>query len=157
MASSSRFSVADSQGAPRSLTPDQWLTGTQNTLSRFSAAGLNTVLVADTPWPGFEVPACLARASWSPSIFSHGCSFTRDAALRPAFQAAEVQAATQVSGASVLDMNDAVCGAPTCEASRGGKVIYLDSNHLTATFARSLAPLLAAKLDAVWPHATASF
>ena len=150
MASSSRLSAADSRGVPRAATADQWFTGTLDTVSTFRAAGLTTVLMADTPWPEFEVPACLGRAAWNPSLSWHGCSFERDTALKPAFYAAETRAISRTPGASMIDLNDGVCDASVCQPTRGEVVVYRDTNHLTATFARSLAPRLAAMLDAAW-------
>ena len=49
-----------------------------------------------------------------------------------------------------IDMNDQVCGAGSarCETERGGMVLYTDDDHLTATFSRSLGPVLGERLEA---------
>jgi hypothetical protein len=48
----------------------------------------------------------------------------------------------------VVDMNDQVCAAPRCPTVRGGVVVFTDDNHLTASFSRSTAPVLGARVDA---------
>ena len=47
----------------------------------------------------------------------------------------------------MLDLTSAVCGPAICDPARGGIIIYREPDHLTTTFAGSLAPLLAKKLD----------
>jgi hypothetical protein len=42
----------------------------------------------------------------------------------------------------VVDFTNAICDAETCHAVVGGVVVYADSNHLTGTFAETIAPQL---------------
>jgi hypothetical protein len=55
------------------------------------------------------------------------------------------RAADQVPGVEVLDMSDYLCRQETCPAVIGNVLVYRD-NHLTNTFAKSLAPVLSRKL-----------
>ena len=41
-----------------------------------------------------------------------------------------------------LDIADAVCDPTTCPGELGNVLVYLDDDHLTATYAASMAPLL---------------
>lgn len=41
-----------------------------------------------------------------------------------------------------MDMTTAVCPCDPCPAVVNRKIVYRDGHHLTATFARSLAPAL---------------
>jgi hypothetical protein len=41
-----------------------------------------------------------------------------------------------------LDLADRVCGPAFCPAVVGNVLVYLDDNHLTASYARSMAPLV---------------
>jgi hypothetical protein len=41
-----------------------------------------------------------------------------------------------------LDLTDHICEPTTCHAVTGGVITYFDGSHLTATFARTLAPYL---------------
>jgi hypothetical protein len=42
----------------------------------------------------------------------------------------------------VADFTNAFCDAETCHAVVGGVVVYMDGNHLTGTFAETMAPQL---------------
>jgi hypothetical protein len=41
-----------------------------------------------------------------------------------------------------VDMNDQICATPRCGVVRSGVVVFTDDNHLTASFSRSVAPVL---------------
>ncbi|KQW06686.1 hypothetical protein ASC66_09560 [Leifsonia sp. Root4] len=59
-------------------------------------------------------------------------------------------AAESVSNAHLIDLTDFYCDADRCEAVIGGAVVYRpDGNHLTAAFARTLAPYLGGKIDEI--------
>jgi hypothetical protein len=49
---------------------------------------------------------------------------------------------------TTVDMNDHICGPVTCRGVTGGVVTYCDANHLTTTYARTVAPYLEPKLVA---------
>jgi hypothetical protein len=145
MASANAYVTADTR--PGSVTADQWFQGTRDTLSRLSSAGLKTLLVRDTPVPGFDVPGCLARAEWNPTLFSRNCTFDRAASRNADADRAEAAAVAQEPGVSVLDPVDIICGNFTCNPWNHDLVVYRDTNHLTTQFATSLAPLISTKLD----------
>jgi hypothetical protein len=44
-------------------------------------------------------------------------------------------------------MNDQICGPRRCDVVRNGTVVFTDDNHLTASFSRSVAPVLSRRLD----------
>jgi hypothetical protein len=50
----------------------------------------------------------------------------------------------------LVDMNDVICPttAARCPVVRNGTVVFTDDNHLTASFSRSVAPVLGARLAA---------
>jgi len=43
-------------------------------------------------------------------------------------------------------MNDQICSTAACPVIRNGAVVFTDDNHLTASFSRTLAPVLGARL-----------
>jgi hypothetical protein len=43
---------------------------------------------------------------------------------------------------SVVDLNDHLCDGDVCLPVVGGVTVYSDASHMTATFARTLAPYL---------------
>ena len=52
------------------------------------------------------------------------------------------RAATRATRDLLVDMTTAVCPSDPCPAVVNRKIVYRDGHHLTATFARSLAPAL---------------
>jgi hypothetical protein len=46
----------------------------------------------------------------------------------------------------LLDMNDQICATPRCEVVRNGAIVFTDDNHLTASFSRSIAPVLGRRI-----------
>jgi hypothetical protein len=48
---------------------------------------------------------------------------------------------------SFLDMADALCDPEQCPAVVGNVLVYLDDNHVTATYMRSMAPMVEERLD----------
>ena len=80
------------------------------------------------------------------------CEYDRGEALHAAARAAQVAAVRDVSGrglpVAAIDLADEVCAAPQCGVLRRGRVVFTDGNHLTASFTRSAAGTLGARLDA---------
>ncbi|MCQ6271645.1 hypothetical protein M8J71_14270 [Pseudarthrobacter sp. R1] len=56
------------------------------------------------------------------------------------------RAADQVEGVEVVDLADYFCRSQLCPAVIGNVLVFRD-NHLTNTFAKSLAPVLARRLE----------
>ncbi len=115
-----------------------WQAGLESSLRRLAGVAGHVVVLGDTPRPGFHVPTCLARRQSKQGPTDATCSFQlSDSVMRDALriERAAVQGRTN---ASVIDMNDAICTTPTCQAQKGEVVLYHDSQHLSATFAGSL-------------------
>ena len=99
------------------------------------------VILADVPFAGRDVPSCLAAhrtrieacaiAHWSASPYG---VIEREAA--------------KATGATRIDLAASAWCSATCPVVRWDTIAYRDSHHLTATFARRLAPALARALDA---------
>jgi peptidoglycan/LPS O-acetylase OafA/YrhL len=147
MASAGMYVAADLKEPGTGVSPDEWFRGTYATLSRLVSGSTRVLLIRDTPAPEFDVPSCLARAAWNPRLFAKRCTFDRRAARVAEADAAEVRAAAAVTGVSTLDVSDAICQGSVCDPQASGMIAYRDSHHLTTQFAKSIAPLLAAKLD----------
>src|SRR5262249_46842361 len=56
------------------------------------------------------------------------------------------EASGRFANAATLDFNDLVCPAGYCDAERDGMIVFLDAQHMTATFAASLAPAMRRRL-----------
>lgn len=94
------------------------------------------VAIADTPLWRVDPDACLFR--------DPDCR-------RPVTPQPDpfVVAARSLPQVGLLDMNDVVCPANECPAVIGNVIVWRDRHHLTATYSRSLAPILDSRLDAL--------
>jgi peptidoglycan/LPS O-acetylase OafA/YrhL len=136
----------DGTGSDWQVTPEMWRRGLRRTYERLSAAGLSVVAIRGTPRAWFDVPACLSRhAAGLP--FARPCTYERARSLSPAAVTAQAAAARGLP-IRFVDMNDQICAASACSVVRNGVVVFTDDNHLTASFSRSVAPVLGARLAA---------
>jgi len=99
----------------------------------------NVIVIRDPPTPGFDVPQCLARAAWR-SDDAATCDFAREDALDKVVLADLQAAVAKVHNARVIDLNRLICPDDICKGERADRLVYMDSNHLTAAFNRELAP-----------------
>ncbi|WP_051766270.1 acyltransferase family protein [Saccharothrix syringae] len=112
--------------------------GYRTMLTALSDAHIPVAVIRELPRPARPVVACLERNPRQPGA----CDTPRAEALPPTSPL--VEAATGIEGVSVVDLTDWICRADTCPAVVGNVVVYRD-NHLTDTYAKSLAgPLLTA-------------
>lgn len=121
----------------------------RRTIHEFQASAHAVVLLRDTPWPGFNVPVCLARAQHRGADPDAACRLDARKAIAPGLGTFEVERkVAEETGATMVDLTDHLCGPLHCDVRTGEVVRYRDHNHLTATFARSLAPAIAPVLQA---------
>lgn len=132
--------------------------GYSSYLRRWVASGARIVVLTDVlapPTPLGRIPDCLAKhpgdrsqCSWAASVRTptdkHSYRW-----MDPLSDAAQALRSPRVS---VLSLNDLLCPAGTCQPVIGTVVTYFDASHLTATFARTLAPELGARLDRLLAH-----
>ena len=112
--------------------------GMTKVLEAWQAAHLPVLVLHDTPAPGVSIPDCVAAHTDDYSA----CDGTRDD-----WVAARAGPGRRVAGWATphirfLDLNDHICRGETCAAVNGGVITYFDTSHLTATYARTLAPYL---------------
>lgn len=100
------------------------------------ANGTHVVAINDTPRPGFLIPECVSQHLDELSA----CTFPR-ARTDTARSAIDV-AAQHISSVIYVDLNSAICPTRMCAPVIGGVLVYRDSNHLTGTYAGTLAPRL---------------
>ncbi|MET7749380.1 acyltransferase family protein [Micromonospora sp. NPDC005367] len=108
----------------------------RDTWTQYAQAGLRVLVIRDVPYPGIDVPECVSENRTKLSR----CAVPREEALR--LSEPQVEAAKGVKGVRLLDFTDSICPAQRCAPVIGGVLIYRDEGHLTATYARSLAPRL---------------
>ncbi|MBM9461039.1 acyltransferase [Nocardioides sp. zg-536] len=147
---SNRISVSAVGVAPQD-NGAAYRSGYEAVLREWSEAGLAVLALHDTPAPGdgglHSVPDCVAehlddleacsapRSEWEPDdVVVDAVAAIGDPRVRSA------------------DLNDLICGPQRCEGVVGGAVVYFDGSHLTATYARTLAPFLAPVVDDLLPE-----
>lgn len=115
-----------------------WVGGNTNAVggltklwSQLTENGLPVVAIKDNPNPGQKIPACLLSGG--------DCLVSKTKALE--FDP-QVQAAAEVPAVKLVNFDDIYCDEVNCLPVIGHVVVYRDDNHLTDTFARTLAPLL---------------
>ncbi|KAA1418059.1 acyltransferase [Mumia zhuanghuii] len=116
---------------------DDYRRGYEKVLSSVRASGVPITVIRDTPAPGTIIPDCLAE---------NASDLTRCSAPRDRWEPAEpvVDAVHDLDdrGIVLADLNDRICRSERCDGAVGGVVVYFDGSHLTATYARTLAPVL---------------
>jgi SGNH domain (fused to AT3 domains) len=128
------------------IQAEEWEEGLRSTVSYLDAHGVKTLVIADVPRAGFDVPICLSRAaahSWA----TQDCEPTRQAALNEEARQAESAALRGLKNARLVDFSDKLCAGSSCQSVIGGEVVFRDSNHLTSSFARTLAPFLEREME----------
>ncbi len=115
--------------------------GLADAVTELTTAGIQVMLLADTPRPRIDVPECLATEE---SVAA--CSVSRQAAQTRSFQ----QTVAFDLGLPFVDMAPFICTPSFCPAVLEGTIVWRDGSHLTATFARSLAPALKQALFHQW-------
>jgi peptidoglycan/LPS O-acetylase OafA/YrhL len=137
----------DGRGDSWQVTLDEWRDGLRRTYARFDAAGITTIAFRGTPRTWFDVPLCHSRRSAQlPGAWD--CTVARGEAFSVPGRVAQTEAAMGLR-VTLLEMNDIVCPGQRCATMRNGIVMYTDDNHLTASFSRSMAPQLGARLAAI--------
>jgi peptidoglycan/LPS O-acetylase OafA/YrhL len=110
------------------------------TLRRIDAASRRLVVIRDQPRPPRDIPSCVAEAldDLGRCAFDRGRARGRPQVERPAV--------ARVPGAELLDATSRYCPTRTCPAVIGDVLVYRNSGHLTATYARTMARWLARRL-----------
>ena len=125
--------VITSQSNYTSVAQDAMIEGLRSVWSELAGEGVRVVAIRNTPYSLFDPRNCLGTDPGK-------CVNPRSEVEREDIFAL---AARSVTGVTVVDMNDALCGKDSCPAVVGNIVVLRDNHHLTATYALALAPYLA--------------
>jgi hypothetical protein len=128
-----RFSVQD----------EAWLRGMGSAVTRLRATGARVLVLGPTPWPRHDVPECLAEHLEDVPA----CGFSRAAGVSAAGARAE-RAVVESAGGTYVDVSDWLCAPLVCPVVVGDVLVYRDDNHITTTWTRTVAPLLAQRVAA---------
>jgi peptidoglycan/LPS O-acetylase OafA/YrhL len=111
------------------VIPPGWLEHMQ----KLTAAGIKVIAIRDTPWMEFNVSECVER---------YGTNTTRCFRPRSSRLATTDPAAANASlvNLTLLDLNDHFCDEKWCYPVTGNIMMFYDEHHISATYARTLAP-----------------
>lgn len=138
----SSLGVYPGQGS-YAATPEEWAEGLATTLRDLPGQSA-AIVIADTP-SMTETPAICLSANLTTAA---ACSRPLSEAVHSNFAAAEAKAAAAES-ATVFDFTRNLCDRTTCGVIMGSTLVYRDTNHLTATFASMLAPVMWMQLEPI--------
>ncbi|GAA1124359.1 acyltransferase family protein [Citricoccus alkalitolerans] len=101
-------------------------------------SGIPVGVIIDPPIPGYNIPECIETR---PDTYVQECGFAQDEADHSG--ADQQRAALERAASAVpLQLAGGICPDGTCPAVIGGVVVWRDKNHLTSTYAESMAPWL---------------
>ena len=125
---------------------ERLVTGYEAAVTELTARGIAVVGIRDNPRFREGMVACaLQEGDDSPRC--GGPVSAKLAAVDPAVGLAAID------GLTLVDLTDHICPQGQCRASVGNVWVYLDDNHLTRTYAATLAPVFAQRLreGGGWP------
>jgi hypothetical protein len=108
------------------------------TLADLGGLGTRTVMVMDVPEIGYLVPEALAKAALGGRASDIAPSWD-SVSKRQALARRVLETYAAKHDAAIIDPLPALCDRIRCQVQRDGIVLYKDSDHLTASAARSLA------------------
>lgn len=118
--------------------------GLRRYYQQLTGAGAQVVILQDSPSPGINIPDCVAA---NPTRLT-ACAGDRTAWIPADHGSEQFEAARDLPGVSIVDLNDAICPTDRCSAVIGNVLLYRDTSHLTGTYVRSLVPRLDARIPA---------
>jgi hypothetical protein len=119
-----------------------WIAGLSRVVRRLRDTGAQVLVLGPVPDPHRVVPICVSGHLDDATA----CAQPRATAVRAAGIAAEA-AATTAAGGQYADLTGLFCTAERCPVIVGNALVYLDHSHLTAEYARVLAPAVGALAD----------
>jgi len=107
-------------------------------------AGVNVIVLGDTPQTGMNVYECVSENT------DHltRCTYDRATGVRRSALPTQQAAIAGMPEVKLVDMTKSICPTPTCAPVIGNVLVYRQGSHLTATYVRTLAPQLGQKLTA---------
>lgn len=134
---------------PVSMTgPEAQAAGYRQTWTALPASVRRIFVIRDTPRGTARSAACIARAVARGVPAGTACAVPRSFALKPdpALAAALAGGLPRVR---VVNLTRYMCDLRLCPPVIGGALVHRDIDHLTQTFAATLAPYLQARIEAV--------
>jgi len=121
-----------------------WLSALGQMVADIRAMGSKVAVIGPVPKPPFIVPTCLSAHLQDATA----CTVSLDQAINLAGQAAEKKV-VQAAGGSYIETEPWFCTSSTCAAIVGNIEVWRDDNHITATYAAYLGPVMSDVLEQI--------
>ncbi len=123
---------------------EQWKSGTDRVIGKIAGNVGNIYIIQPTLALPFNGPYCQARWHWQNNFFTplKSCSNYPDVKHVTNIGDWLRSIAMGYENVSVIDMNPYLCPDGVCQAERDGVILYRDQQHITASFAKSVAEQL---------------
>jgi peptidoglycan/LPS O-acetylase OafA/YrhL len=139
-----QVAAPDGTALPDDVAAPLIAAGTADMAKQLRSTGAKVIFLRDFPAPGFTGPTCVAENldDYSACDFSRADQWPRDDAILSAVDA--------VKRVRVVDINATICdpAGETCPVVADNILRYRDDSHISATYARILAPALGQALGA---------
>jgi peptidoglycan/LPS O-acetylase OafA/YrhL len=116
-----------------------WTDGWARSTDQLARTGARLYLLEDTPYQRQDVPECLSAHRAEPAA----CAVDRADALPNLTRRRMIDDALRSRCVTTIDPTPWFCTTTTCPVIVGNVLVYRDASHVTATYSRLLAPLLA--------------
>lgn len=131
-------------GGDRTLGRERLAHGYAARWRSLAAAGVPVVVIGDSPRSPDDLDVCAALHSRELSR----CAFDRDAAVGGSGLPVQREAAAKVAqGVSLVDVTPWLCPGTTCPVVIGNVTVHRPGDHVTATYAATLASVLGEAVD----------
>lgn len=120
-------------------------------LSQIDTAKTKLIAMAQLPGQKNSLRECLENEKGDAEIWMSNsnslnvCSTARSEALRR--EDPMITVADELPRVEYLDFTDMFCSSTSCPVMQGGILTYKDAGHVTATYMKTLAPVLGMKID----------
>ena len=131
--------VRNGQRLDRRRSEPFLIAGFARTLRKLKRNGAKVVVIRDQPLAPFEPPDCVSQNLHQLSK----CTFL---GRRKRWHAYDFFGARRVPGVKLIDPIDILCPRHRCPSVMGRVLVYRNTYHLSATFARTLTPWLGREL-----------
>lgn len=132
--SADRYLWIDGEQRSFEASESEFADGLQRSWSELRDSGIPVAVIADVPKMLTDVPECVSS---HPAQLTE-CASDRDAAIELRTHPEQL-AADGLTGIDYIDMNRWICPGEKCAAVIGQVLVWRDSQHLTASFATTLA------------------
>ena len=121
-----------------------WMQGLSSMMTTLRATGAQVVLMGDVPYPQSGlVPNCLSAHLTDATA----CTMPKQYPYFNPSGVGQEEAAAAAAGAGYIDTQPWFCAGNSCAVIVNNILVYRDDNHITATYASWLTPVIGADLE----------